>query len=264
MKHLEELQNLTGKTALVTGGAGYLGKAICESLAELGANVIVASRNMDKCIAFAQQLVEKFATNCIGIECDITDESSLESARDKIKEKFGHLDILVNNAWSGRKNSFESITTTDWLYDIDVCLNGPFLTTKAFSDMLKESKGVILNVASMYGVVAPDYKLYEGNDYANPPSYGAAKAGIVQFTKYLASFLAKHSIRVNAISPGPFPFKETISENQEFIERLKRKNMLGRIGEPEDLKGVIAFLCSDASSYVTGQNISIDGGWTAC
>lgn len=263
MKHLEELQNLTGKTALVTGGAGYLGKAICESLAELGANVIVASRNMDKCIAFAQQLVEKFATNCIGIECDITDESSLESARDEIKEKFGHLDILVNNAWSGRKNSFESITTTDWLYDIDVCLNGPFLTTKTFSDMLKESKGVILNVASMYGVVAPDYKLYEGNDYANPPSYGAAKAGIVQFTKYLASFLAKHSIRVNAISPGPFPFKETISENQEFIDRLKRKNMLGRIGEPEDLKGVIAFLCSDASSYVTGQNISIDGGWTA-
>ena len=114
----------------------------------------------------------------------------------------------------------------------------------------------------MYGHVAPDYRIYYGNKFANPPSYGVAKAGIIQFTKYLASFLSPHGIRVNAVSPGPFPHPP-VQKNTIFMEKLKSKNMLNRIGHPEDLKGVIALLCTDASSYMTGQNICVDGGWGA-
>jgi gluconate 5-dehydrogenase len=144
-----------------------------------------------------------------------------------------------------------------------VSLTGPFRMTKACFEPLKASRGVVLNVASMYGIVAPDHRLYDGEKYANPPSYGAAKAGVLQFTRYLASFLSPHGIRVNAISPGPFPYKSTQRENPAFIERLGAKNMMNRIGEPHEVKGAAVFLCSDAATYVTGQNVSIDGGWTS-
>lgn len=143
-----------------------------------------------------------------------------------------------------------------------MCLNAVFYTTKEASEYLKASKGVIVNITSMYGHVAPDYRIYDGKEFANPPSYGAAKAGVIQLTKYLASFLSPYGVRVNALSPGPFPFPET-QKNNDFIEKLASKNMLNRIGQPEDLKGAIALLCSDASSYMTGQNICVDGGWAA-
>ena len=263
MKQLKDLFNLKGKTALVTGGAGYLGNAICESLAELGATVIIASRDLEKCKNYAVKLNQLFPGNHIGFECDITNLESLKKLKKEIISATGGIDILINDAWSGNKNSLESITFEDWDYDINVCLNGPFYTTKVFLDELEKNKGVILNVASMYGVVAPDYKLYLDNDHANPPSYGAAKAGIIQLTKYLASFLGSKGVRVNCISPGPFPFKSTIDTIPDFINKLEQKNMLGRVGDPEDLKGIVALLCSDASGYITGQNISIDGGWTS-
>ena len=127
---------------------------------------------------------------------------------------------------------------------------------------IKERRGVVLNIGSMYGHVAPDWRLYEDVPQANPPSYGAAKAGVIQFTKYLASFLAPHGIRVNCISPGPFPYEETAREHPEFVERLNAKSPLGRIGRPHEIKGAAALLCSDASSYMSGQNICVDGGWT--
>jgi NAD(P)-dependent dehydrogenase (short-subunit alcohol dehydrogenase family) len=262
MRNISELQNLNGKIALVTGGAGYLGKAICESLAELGAKVVVASRDLDKCKSFASYLTEKYRVECFGYQVDITSIDSLINLKNDINNLLGPINILINDAWSGKKNSFDSISFEDWNYDINICLNGPFYTTKIFIDDLISTKGVILNVASMYGIVAPDYRLYDSNRYANPPSYGAAKAGLIQLTRYLASFLTVHGIRVNAISPGPFPFESTIEENRNFVDRLENKNILNRIGKPEDLKGVVAFLCSNASLYVTGQNISVDGGWT--
>lgn len=262
MKKLNELQNLKGKIALVTGGAGYLGAAICETLAELGAEVIVASRDKNKCENFARLLQNKYEVKCVGLRVDITNQSSLDEIMNYIKDNHGKLDILVNDAWSGNKNTFESISNEDWMNDVNVCLNGPFYTIKSAYSLLKASKGVILNVSSMYGLIAPDYRMYDGKKYANPPSYGAAKAGIIQLTKYLASFLSPQGIRVNSISPGAFPFENTVKENPEFGERLAAKTILGRIGYPEDLKGVIAFLCTNASAYVTGQNISVDGGWT--
>ncbi len=114
----------------------------------------------------------------------------------------------------------------------------------------------------MYAHVAPDYRIYDGDEHVNPPSYGAAQAGVIQLTRYLASFLAPEGIRVNCISPGPFPFEETQKENPGFIKHLAGKNPMGRIGFPHELKGAAAFLCSDASSFITGQNLCVDGGWS--
>ncbi len=262
MKKLEELFSLKGRVALISGGAGYLGTAMCETLAELGAHVVIGSRDETKCQQLATRLQADFGVRSAGIKMDIMDLASIEQALGFTREHFGGLNILINNAWSGKKNTFESIKFEEWKYDIDMCLNSVFATSKLAFPLLKESKGIILNTSSMYGHVAPDYRLYDGERFANPPSYGAAKAGVIQLTKYLASFLSPHQIRVNAISPGPFPFPET-RVHTEFVDRLKAKTMLGRLGDPDDLKGTVALLCSDASKYMTGQNICVDGGWAA-
>lgn len=260
---LESLFSLTGRTALVTGGAGLLGSQISTALAELGASVVVASRDQAKCQSFADGLAAQFPEQTFaGLKLDIQSSDSARSVVQQVGELTGGLDILVNCSWTGRKNSFETISEEDWEFDVDIGLNGVFRTIKAAVPALKERKGVILNVASMYGIVAPDYRIYEGTDHVNPPSYGAAKAAVLQFTRYLASFLSPDGIRVNAISPGPFPYESTQEQFPDFIARLGSKNPMGRIGRPHELKGAAALLCSDASSYMTGQNISVDGGWT--
>jgi NAD(P)-dependent dehydrogenase (short-subunit alcohol dehydrogenase family) len=259
---LKDLFSLKNRTALVSGGAGYLGSAMCEALAELGANVVIASRDHLKCNRAANALQSLLGNGgrAMGFGLNLLDPESVVNCIQAVEREFGGLDILVNNAWSGKKNSWESITEEDWKYDIDMSLNSPFRMIKAAFPLLKARKGVILNIASMYGHVAPDYRLYEGTTFANPPSYGAAKAGVVQFTKYLASFLSPHSIRANALSPGAFPHPPT-RENKVFLERLSGKNPMNRVGEPHELKGAVALLCSDAGSYITGQNICVDGGW---
>ena len=259
---LKDLLSLKGRTALVTGGAGFLGTAMCETFAELGANVVIASRDEEKCKRAAAALQETFGdgTGALGLHLDVLDGESIAGVMSATKDEFGGLDILVNNAWSGNKNSWESITEEDWRYDVDVSLNSPFVVTKAAFPMLKTSRGVILNVGSMYGHVAPDYRLYEGTTFQNPPSYGAAKAGLIQFTKYLSSFLAPYGIRANALSPGAYPHPP-VREHEIFHGRLAAKNPIGRVGDPEDLKGAVAVLCSDAGAYITGQNVCVDGGW---
>ena len=260
---LDQLLSLKGRVALVTGGAGLLGSQISAALAELGATVWVASRDGAKCAAFAEDLCGRFGGSHRGLALDITQSRNCRNVVAEIVATSGKLDILVNCSWTGKKNTFESISEEDWLFDIDVSLNSVFRMIKAAFEPLKATRGVILNIASMYGVVAPDHRLYDGERYANPPSYGAAKAGVLQLTRYLASFLSPHGIRVNAISPGPFPYESTQKENPAFIERLGGKNPLNRIGKPFELKGAAALLCSDASTYITGQNISVDGGWTS-
>lgn len=256
---LKELFNLKGKTALITGGAGYLGTEMCEVLAEQGANIIIASRDDAKCQKLADRLKLEYPSQIFtALKLDLMDKNSIRETVSNIER----LDILINNAWSGNKNSFETISDEDWEYDIDMSLNSVFRLVKATQHLLKDSRGVILNTASMYGHVAPDYRLYNDEKYTNPPSYGAAKAAVIQFSKYLASFLAPYEIRVNCISPGPFPFPET-QKDKEFMTRLGSKNPMNRIGQPHELKGVVALLCSDASSYITGQNICVDGGWTS-
>jgi len=261
MKKLFDLFNLKDKVAFITGGAGYLGSAMCEALAELGATIVIGSRDKEKCKNFAKKLSDSYNIRALGEYVDITDIRSIDEILSLIEKDFGTLDILINCAWSGNKNTFESISFEDWNYDINVCLNGVFYTTKKAFPYLRKSKGNIVNIASMYGLIAPDYRIYYGTNHANPPSYGAAKAGVIQLTRYLASFLSHYEIRVNAISPGAFPFPETEKVNDGFINKLKEKSMLNRTGKPDDLKGVIALLCSEASSFITGQVISVDGGW---
>ncbi len=263
-KTIHDLLSLKGRTALVTGGAGYLGTAMCETLGELGANVVLASRDGEKCEQRAAELTERVGggVRFLGFGVDVMDQASVEAMFARIHDELGPIDILVNNAWSGNKNSWESIDEKDWTYDIDMSLNSVFRVTKAAFEDLKARKGVILNITSMYGHIAPDYRMYDGKEFANPPSYGAAKAGVIQFTKYLSSFLSPHGIRVNALSPGAYPHPVT-QEHKPFMERLSAHNPLGRIGYPEDLKGAVALLCSDASAYITGQNICVDGGWAA-
>lgn len=255
--------SLQGKVAFVTGGAGYLGTAVCETLAEMGATVVIASRDGAKCEALAARLTAEYGTPAMGMGVSILEPEAIRAALKQVVDTYGKLDILINNAWSGNKNSFDSISYEHWRYDIDMCLNAVFYTVKEAAEYLKATKGVILNTASMYGHVAPDYRIYDGVHLANPPSYGAAKAGVIQLTKYLASFLSPHKIRVNALSPGPFPLPATGEANPEFWKTLEGKNMMGRCGVPEDLKGAVALLCSDASAYMTGQNVCVDGGWAA-
>lgn len=260
---LSDLLSLKGRDALVVGGAGLLGGEISNVLAELGARVVVASRDLEKCKRFAASLaVCREGQNHEALPVDIADPASIRELIDRVAEVTGGgLDILVNSGWSGRKNTFNSISDEDWNYDIEICLNGVFRCVKAAVPLLAQRKGVILSIASMYGHVAPDYRLYDSEKLANPPSYGAAKAGVIQLTKYLASFLSPQGIRANCISPGPFPFESTQRENPEFIARLKGKNPLNRLGEPQDIKGVAAVLCTDAGKYITGQNVCVDGGW---
>lgn len=260
---ISELQDLSGKTALVAGGAGYLGSQVSNVLAELGANVAIASRDVDSCQQACDAITAEYP-DCatFATELDLTKRDTIVNCVENTLAHFGAIDILVTCAWSGKKNSWDSIDDDDWDYDIEVSLNGVFRLIKAATLALKETHGVILTIGSMYGHVAPDYRLYEGVPQTNPPSYGAAKAGIIQLTKYLASFLASDGVRANCLSPGPFPFESTMTEHPVFTERLQAKNPLGRVGKPHEIKGAVAYLCTDASSYVTGQNICVDGGWT--
>jgi NAD(P)-dependent dehydrogenase (short-subunit alcohol dehydrogenase family) len=262
-KSLHELLSLKGRTAIITGGAGYLGTAMSETLAELGANVVLASRDQAKCAQRCEEIVRASggAIRGLALELDVLQPDSIARFAEAVRAQFPAIDILINNAWSGNKNTWESISDKDWEYDIQMSLNSVFRMTKAFFPDLKKSRGVVLNIASMYGHIGPDYRIYDGERFANPPSYGAAKAGVLQFTRYLASFLSPHGIRVNALSPGAFPHPPT-QKFGDFMERLSAKNPLNRIGQPDDLKGAVALLCTDAGCYMTGQNICVDGGWT--
>jgi NAD(P)-dependent dehydrogenase (short-subunit alcohol dehydrogenase family) len=262
---LQNRKLLEGKNALVIGGAGYLGSEITRIFLQHGARIIIASRDLSKIEQFIDSLESDSLREMVTpFSVDITQDDSVMAMTDFVGQKFsGTLDVLVNSGWSGRKNSLDSITMEDWNHDIEVCLTGVFRTIKSCLPLIKQSKGNILSIASMYGHVAPDYRIYQGNDFANPPSYGAAKAGVIQLTKYLASFLAEDQVRVNCISPGPFPFPETQNENPEFIRRLASKNPLGRIGEPHEIAGASLMLCSDLGTYINGQNLCVDGGWSS-
>lgn len=262
-KKLKHLISLKKKKVLIIGGAGYLGQAMTETVAELGADIIIASRDQRKGENFIKKLKKNYKSNAFFFSTNINDSQSLKSLYEYTQKKFnGRLDVIINSAWSGNKNTFESITEKDWDFDIEMCLTSVFKTIKIFLPMLKKTRGNILNIGSSYGHVAPDYRIYDGKKYANPPSYGAAKAGIIQFTKYCSSFFSKYNVRANCISPGAFPLKHTQKDNPKFIKKLAAKCPLNRIGIPDDLKGATALLITDAGSFITGQNIIVDGGWS--
>lgn len=254
------LFSLKNKVVLITGGYGHLGKSITEGLAEHGAEVVVLARNEAKFKA----VFEKSDLKNIHFQTfDIASTESIKNGFQMIFERFGQIDVLINNAFYLRSNTPETLSDEDWNYSIDGSLNSVYRCIREVLPYLKQSKsGRIINVGSMYGMVAPDFDIYKDfPNFLNPPHYGAAKAGIIQMTKYFASYLAQYGILVNAVSPGAFPSKG-VQEHTGFIDALGTKNPLKRIGQPDELKGVFVFLSSDASTYVTGQNIAVDGGWT--
>jgi len=260
---INKLFDLKGKVAIVTGGTGHLGSAMCESLAEAGARVVVAGRDIEKCRKKADELSGKYSVSCMGINMDISSKKEIEKSLEKIYKDTERIDVLVNNAFYGISGDIRDISEEAWQKSIDGSINGVFRCTQAVLPyMEKDGAGSIINISSMYGVVSPDPGIYGDSGFNNPPNYGAGKAAIIQFTKYAACHLADKNIRVNSITPGAFP-KEKVQKDKKFISNLKKKIPLGRIGKPEELKGVVLFLASEASSYITGTNVAVDGGWTA-
>lgn len=257
---LNELFSLENKVILITGGYGYLGTAISEGLSEAGAVVYVLGRSEEK---FQAAFHDKKLPNLHFQYCDISATQTIAAAFNSIQEKEGRIDVLINNAFFSKGQQPENLTDEEWAFGIDGNLNSAYRCIREVIPYLQANGGRIINVSSMYGIVSPDFSIYENSPaYLNPPHYGAAKAGLLQLTRYFACYLGKYNITVNSVSPGPFP-SEKVQENKEFMEQLQKKNPLQRIGKPSDLKGAFIYLASDASSYMTGQNMVIDGGWTA-
>lgn len=251
--------SLKQKVILVTGGYGYLGKAICSGLLENEATVVVLGRNEAK----YQQAFPQAPEQLSFLPTDISDTESIKSSFKAAREKHGRIDILINNAFYSKGNKPLALSDEELNFSLDGNLASVYRCIREVVPYLSEKGGRIINVSSMYGLVSPDFQVYAGMEhFLNPPHYGAAKAGVLQLTRYFACYLGKDNILVNAVTPGAFP-SETVQQNQEFIDRLSKKSPLGRIGKPEELKGIFTFLCSNQASYITGQNFVVDGGWTA-
>lgn len=256
--------DLTGKTAIITGGAGHLGHAMSEALVAYGATVYILGANYAKNAALAQELNARYATTrAKSLEFNIDDTALIKATFATISEREGHIDVLINNAAYSALCPLDTCTDEEWARGIEGTINATSRVTRAVLPYMREQHaGSIVNIGSMYGMVAPDMRIYGTSGQNNPASYGAGKAAIIQLTRYMASVYAPDGIRTNAVSPGPFP-NPTVQENTEFIGELSRKNPMNRIGRPEDLRGIIVYLASDASAYTNGQNIAVDGGWTA-
>jgi NAD(P)-dependent dehydrogenase (short-subunit alcohol dehydrogenase family) len=256
-----KLFDLSGQLAIVTGATGHLGRAICAGLAAAGSNLAVCSTSFPRAHGFAVELGERYNVTAVGYEVDLADLTVLSSLVATIHEQFGRIDCLVNNAYFGAANDLLQMTPEEWNRGLAGAVTAAMFMLQACVPWLEESRGNVINIASMYGMVSPNPELYEGNPYNNPINYGVGKAALLQLTRYAAVYLADKGIRVNTISPGPFP-SPRVQEDELFIQRLVAKVPLHRIGQPEELKGAVVFLASDAASFITGHNLVVDGGWT--
>jgi NAD(P)-dependent dehydrogenase (short-subunit alcohol dehydrogenase family) len=268
--------DLTDRTALVTGGAGLLGKEFCRTLAEAGAAVVVADLNEDAAIEEAESLLKE-GFRALGIRTDVTDRGSVSRVVESALETFGRLDILVNSAALDPKvdpqalargatplGSFEDYPLEAWNAALHVNLTGMFLITQAcVAPMLAQGKkGSIINICSTYGLNGPDQRIYrkEGRPQTyKPVYYSVTKAGVLGFTKYLAAYYMDTHIRVNALTPGGVYHQH----DETFVANYSAKTILGRMADKDEMNGGLLFLASDASSYMTGANLVVDGGWTA-
>lgn len=257
-----ELFSMNGKSVFLTGGAGYLGASIAKGLLEAGAKVAVA----DVAKTLPDDLEVEDA--CRLIECDLSINDSVKIAMKRCSEIFGSIDVLIHCGVYGagygpQGTDLSAIDDDIWQKGIDGTLGSTFRTTREVLPYFKQrGKGVIVNIASMYGVVSPDPSIYASSGQNNPPAYGAGKAGVLQFTRYCAAHLAERNIRVNTIIPGPFPNPRGLND-EDFTQALRRKTMLGRVGIPKELVGAVLLLASEASTFMTGSAITVDGGWTA-
>jgi NAD(P)-dependent dehydrogenase (short-subunit alcohol dehydrogenase family) len=269
-KKIPELFSLKEKVAVVTGALGLIGKNHCRALAEAGANVIVCDLNESECADFAASL----SVLSLGISADITNKKSIEQLRDEVISNYGKIDILVNNAAINDKfedplsaldeSKFENYPLEMFKKSLDVNVVGMFLCSQVIgSEMAKAGYGSIINLASTYGVVAPDQSIYKNENgeqtFYKSAAYPVTKGAVISFTRFLAAYWGNKGVRVNTLSPGG------VRDNQEefFVKNYSAKTPLGRMAQPNDYKGALVFLASDASSYMTGANLVVDGGWTA-
>ena len=260
---MDALFSLKNKVALVTGGAGHLGTAISEALAEYGAIVFVASRNASNSNRDIAKMRKRFKNRIQTVTLDVGSNESIHEVYRGIMAIHKRIDVLVNNAYFGAGCDLESMSDELWNQGIEGTINSVFRCTKHIIPIMKQTgKGSIINIASMYGMVSPNPEVYKGSSLGNPPNYGSGKAAIIQLTRYSACHLARYGIRVNAVSPGPFPNKN-VQKNKKFISNLAKQVPLKRIGRPDEIKGITVLLASDASSFITGANFAVDGGWTA-
>lgn len=272
---LSALFSLAGKTAVVTGAAGYLGLAFTGALLEAGALVVLMGRG-EKLATEAARLRALHGDQMVEAQVvDFFDHDAYRRALGAVADRHAAIDVLVNNAFEFSKETgfndpsgrMESITGDQWMRALESGVYWHALATQVLAErMAGHGSGSIINVSSMYAIVSPDPALYEGTEAFNPPSYGAAKAALLALTRYTAAFYGRRGVRCNALLPGAFPnlggAASNAPRNEEFLRRLSDRTVLGRYGEPADLKGAIVFLASDASRYVTGQCLSVDGGWT--
>jgi NAD(P)-dependent dehydrogenase (short-subunit alcohol dehydrogenase family) len=261
MKVLDSF-SLKGKVALVTGGAGKYGRQILEAVAEAGAITYVAARNLEALEVEAKKLNER-GYDVRACKYDQGIESTIIALRDHIIAESGRIDVLVNNSVARIVDSWDNDPDV-YQESLNINVNGVFSMCRAFGDVMKkQNSGSIINIGSIYGMVGYDPSLYIGTDMvsADPhPAYYVEKGGMIMLTKFIGSYLGQNNIRVNCISPGGY---YTPGHNPKFLEKYNNKTFLGRMANDEDLKGIIVFLASDASLYVTGTNIPVDGGLTA-
>ena len=261
--------SLKGKTAIVTGSCGLLGKEHCKALASAGANVVGADLDLAKC----QAVLADLGHGHLAVQVDVTSPDSLKAARDKIIEQFGHIDVLVNNAaindmfenpaMAAEQSKFENYPLEMFRKSMEVNVTGVFLAAQVFGTPMAEAgAGSIINIASTYGMVGPDQSIYRDKDgsqqFFKSPSYPTTKGAVLNFTRFLAAYWGDKGVRVNTLSPGG------VENGQDayFVNNYSVKTALRRMAQPSDYRGAIVFLASDASLYMTGANLVVDGGWT--
>ena len=255
MRH-KTLFDLRKKVVVVIGGAGLIGSEIVKGLSDFGAKVYVADTN-EKAARKTKAKGVKF------IYLDITSEDSISKALNEVYNKAKKIDVLINCAYPRTGDwglKLEDVPFDSWKDNVNNHLGGYFLCSKVVADLMKKkAKGVIINFASIYGVVAPDFSIYKGSKMTMPVAYSVIKGGVIAFTKYMATYYSKYNIRANVISPGGV-FN---GQDSAFVKKYAMKTPLNRMADPKDIVGAAIFLSSDASSYITGQNLIVDGGWSA-
>lgn len=266
MTTIKELSDLKGRRALITGANGGLGRVMADALAELGADLVLVDRPGTDFDGLSANLFERWDVKIECQFCDLEQQVQRIELMDWLQNAGQGLNILINNAafvgtseLQGWAVPFEQQTVETWRRALEVNLTAVFHLCQGLTHTLETADGAtIINIASIYGLYGPDWSLYEGTAMSNPAAYGASKGGLVQFSRWLATTIAP-SIRVNTISPGGV-FR---NQPEAFVQRYEAKTPLGRMATEEDFRGVVAFLASDLSKYVTGQNLAVDGGWGA-
>jgi len=263
--HTRDLFSLEGRVALVTGGAGLYGRPICRALAEAGAMVVIASRDLDACSRFAEELQEE-GYRAMAVRLDQGDEGSISTCVSDILSACGRIDILVNNAVTRQgMGDLDTVTRSGWEESLRINSTGLMLITQAVvPHMLEAGQGNIINIGSIQGATGPRFPVYDGTDMSSPLNYTCEKWAMVGFTRWIANKYGTRGIRCNCISPGGYGpgVEERIGENT-FTANYRNLTPLGRFAQDDDIKGPVVFLASNASAYVTGHNLLVDGGWTS-